>query len=172
MPVGLFSLAMNTTTHFEASRDGFIVSTDPGRLDLNVIHSYLSERSYWAKGIPREIVERSLNHSLCFGVYDDARQVGLARVITDRTTYAYLCDVFILETHRGQGLGKWLVSCVLGHPELQGLRRFTLATLDAHGLYRPFGFKEADEPEKLMEIGRPNAYSTKPDDGQAMTART
>ena len=149
-----------TDTHFEASRDRFVISTDPARLDVNVIHAYLAECSYWAKGIPREIVERSLRHSLCFGVFDGAQQVGLARVITDRATYAYLCDVFILESHRGSGLGKWLVSCVLAHPELQGLRRFTLATADAHELYRPFGFLEPNDPEKFMEIRRPNVYQT------------
>ena len=153
---------MNTTpqAHFELRSDRFVMSTDPERLNVNVVHSYLAQRSYWARGIPREVVERALRHSLCFGIYEGASQVGFARVITDRATYAYLCDVFILESHRRQGLGKWLVRCVLAHPDLQGLRRITLATQDAHELYRPFGFAEPAEPDKLMEMRRPNPYPT------------
>jgi GNAT superfamily N-acetyltransferase len=127
-----------------------LVSSDPARLDLDVIHGFLT-RSYWAAGIPRETVERSIEHSFCFGAYEGDRQVGFARVISDRTTYAYLADVFVLETHRGRGVGKRLMECIVSHPELQGLRRWNLFTRDAHGLYRQFGFGAPRHPERLME---------------------
>jgi GNAT superfamily N-acetyltransferase len=127
------------------------VSTDPALLDLDVIHGFLS-RSYWAAGIPREIVDRALRHSLCFGAFEDGRQVGFARVISDYATYAYVSDVFALESHRGRGVGKCLMAAIVAHPELQGLRRWSLATRDAHGLYRQFGFREPRHPERLMEI--------------------
>lgn len=134
----------------EARRGDYLISTDPARLDLEVIHGYLS-RSYWAAGRPREVVERSLRHSLCFGLYHGARQVGLARVITDYASFAWLCDVFVLEEHRGRGLGVWLIGVVVGHPQLQGLRRFLLATRDAHELYRRHGFTALAAPERWME---------------------
>jgi GNAT superfamily N-acetyltransferase len=137
--------------------DGLWISDDPARLDHQIIHDYLS-RSYWAAGIPRETVDRSIEHSLCFGVYQGARQVGFARVITDQATFAWLADVFILEEHRGMGLGKRLVAAILAHPKLQGLRRFMLATLDAHKLYEPFGFNVTRTPERIMEIHRPDLY--------------
>jgi GNAT superfamily N-acetyltransferase len=146
------------TDHQEEHREDFTISTDPARLDIDAIHEYLCNHSYWAQGIPREIVERSVAGSLCFGMYDGERQIGLARVITDRATYAYLCDVYILEDYRRQGLSKWLMSCVIAHPDLQGLRRFTLATRDAHGLYRQFGFDGLKYPEKVMEIRNPDVY--------------
>lgn len=140
-----------------AARDGFEVDTDPGRLDLDVIHGYLTT-SYWAEGIPREIVFRSIQHSLCFGLYlADAGQVGFARMVTDRTTFAYLGDVFVLPAHQGRGLGKWLVESVLAHEDLRGLRRLLLATRDAHGLYARFGFT-SPQPNRLMEIRVPDAY--------------
>ena len=142
----------------ECRRDGFTVSDDPVRLDVDFIHHALSEETYWAKGIPRTVVERAVRHSLCFGLYDSARQVGLARVITDRATYAYLCDVFVAPLYRGRGLGVWLVECVLRHPDLQGLRRFSLLTKDAHELYRRFGFHPPDEPDNYMEIRWRNVY--------------
>lgn len=142
---------------FEARRDDYLISTDPARLDVAAIHGYLT-RSYWCAGIPREVVERSIRHSLCFGLYRNDAQVGLARVITDRATYAYLCDVYILEDHRGHGLGKWLMETVLSHPWLQGLRRFMLATRDAHGLYEQFGFRPLAEPQRHMELATPNPY--------------
>ena len=141
----------------EPHRDGFTVSTDPARLDLDAIHSSLAT-SYWAEGIPREILERALRGSLCFGLYEGERQVGLARVITDAATFAYLCDVYVLPEMRGRGLGKWLIECVMEHPDLQGLRRFSLVTRDAHELYRPFGFTEIQSPERHMEIARPGIY--------------
>jgi GNAT superfamily N-acetyltransferase len=131
-------------------RDGYLVSTDRSRLDLEVIHGYLSS-SYWAAGVPEEVVRRSIEDSLCFGVYRGEEQVGFARVITDRATFAYLADVFVLEGHRGRGLGRWLVEVVLSHPELRGLRRWMLATRDAHELYRRYGFAELGRPGIFME---------------------
>ena len=143
--------------HHEHRRDGFTVSTDPTRLDVDAVQAYLAT-SYWAEGIPREIVEKSLRGSLCFGLYEAGRQIGLARVITDRATFAYLCDVYVLPEHRGRGLGRWLMECVMAHPDLQGLRRFSLVTRDAHDLYRPFGFTEIEQPERHMAIVRPDLY--------------
>jgi GNAT superfamily N-acetyltransferase len=142
---------------FERQRDGFTVSTDPSRLDFEVIHAFLST-SYWAEGIPREILERALRNSLCFGLYSEKNQIGLARVITDAATYAYLCDVYVLPEWRGRGLGMWLMEGVMEHPDLQGLRRFSLVTRDAHELYRPFGFREIEGPGRHMEIARPGLY--------------
>lgn len=141
-----------------ASDNEYEISTDRRRLDIGVIHAYLAQ-SYWSPGIPRTLVERAIDNSLCFGVHHPSGQVGFARVITDKATFAYLADVFILEPHRGQGLAKRLVQAILQHPELQGLRRFLLATRDAHGLYRRFGFAELAKPASVMEILRPNAYS-------------
>lgn len=142
---------------FEQRRDNFLISTDPSKIDLDAVHAYLV-RSYWAEGIPREIVERSIKWSLCFGVYDGTKQIGFARVITDRATYAYIGDVYLLEEYRGTGLSKWLMSCIKGHPDLQSLRRWALATRDAHGLYRQFGFTELKAPERWMEITNPGIY--------------
>jgi len=144
----------------ESQRGEFLISTDRARLDLDVIHRFLTN-CYWAKGIPREIVARSIEHSLCFGVYDGSgKQVGFARVISDLATYAYIADVFVLESHRGHGLGKALMECITQHPVLQGLRRWSLSTLDAHGLYSQFGFSPPKWPERYMEILRPNIYQT------------
>jgi GNAT superfamily N-acetyltransferase len=123
----------------EYRRDGFEISTDPNRLDLEVIHSFLSRSSYWAQGRPYSVVQKSVQNSLCFGLYQGPQQVGFARVVTDYATFAWLCDVFILEAHRGRGLGKWLIECVVTYPELSELRLFLLATRDAHELYRRFG---------------------------------
>jgi GNAT superfamily N-acetyltransferase len=141
----------------EAFRDDYLVSTDPARLDAAAVHAYL-ETSYWAAGIPRETVERALAHSLCFGLYQGERQVGLARVVTDAATFAYLCDVYVLEAHRGRGLARWLMQCVAAHPALASLRRFALVTRDAHALYEPFGFRPLVRPESWMEILRPDVY--------------
>jgi GNAT superfamily N-acetyltransferase len=127
------------------------ITTDPSRLDLDVIHHFLA-RSYWAAGIPREIVARAVGRSLCFGAFDGPDQVGFARVISDYATYAYVSDVFVLPSHRGRGVGKQLMAAIVAHPELQGLRRWTLFTRDAHGLYRQYGFAEPRYPERLMEI--------------------
>lgn len=136
---------------------GYEISTDPARLDAVAIHAYLS-RSYWAEGIPLELVERSLAGSLCFGLYHQGRQVGLARMITDRATFAYLCDVYVLEEHRGQKLGETLMAAVHAHPDLQGLRRQVLVTRDAHELYRRFGWSSLAKSEGYMEILRGDVY--------------
>lgn len=135
---------------FEAHQGAYTISTDPQRLDLDVIHENL-DRSYWAAGRPRELVARSLRHSLCFGLYRGDTQVGLARVVSDYATFAWLADVFVLEEHRGQGLAKWLIATVVAHPDLAGLRRFMLATRDAHGLYSQYGFTPLATPERVME---------------------
>jgi GNAT superfamily N-acetyltransferase len=138
-------------------RGEYTVTTDPDRLDPAAIHRYLT-RSYWAEGISLELVERSLSRSLCFGLYGPAGQVGLARVITDEATFAYLCDVYVLAEHQGRGLGRWLMECVMGSPRLRGLRRWMLVTRDAHRLYRGLGFAPPAAPEGIMEIVRPGLY--------------
>lgn len=134
----------------EWRREGFTISTDKDKLDRAAIHEFL-RGSYWAKGIPREVVDRSIEHSLCFGLYDGSRLVGFARVISDLATFGYLADVFVLESHRGRGLATWFMQIIMAHPDLQGLRRWMLATADAHGLYRKIGFTEPSRPERLME---------------------
>jgi GNAT superfamily N-acetyltransferase len=131
-------------------RDGYLISTDASMLDLEVVHGNLS-RSYWAAGVPEDVVRRSIENSLCFGVYRGEEQAGFARVVTDRATFAYLADVFVLQEHRGQGIGKWLVEVILSHPDLQGLRRWMLATRDAHDLYRRYAFTELARPGIFME---------------------
>ncbi len=134
-----------------------VVTTDRSRLDLDVIHGFLTT-AYWSKGVPRETVARSMEHSLCFGAFDGDRQVGFARVISDLTTFAYICDVFALESHRKRGVGKSLMAAIMAHPELQGLRLWTLFTRDAHGLYRQFGFKPPAHPERLMQVLATDPY--------------
>lgn len=140
----------------EWQRGEYLISTDQARLDVEVIHDYLANSSYWAQGRPLEVVRRSIEHSLAFGVYKGEQQIGFARVITDYATFAWLADVFVLEQFRGQGLGKWLVDVILSHPELQGFRRWVLATKDAHELYRRVGFHELARPERWMERPDPN----------------
>jgi len=136
--------------------DRFHISTDKSKLDLAIIHNFLKS-SPWAENIPLKIVEKSIENSLCFGVYEGNKQIGFGRVITDYATFAYLADVFIAESFRGLGLGKWLVEFILEYPELQGLRRWLLGTIDAHGLYRQYGFQMA-KPERYMEINVTNIY--------------
>ena len=153
------SSAANPEMIVERRRSEFLLSTDPARLNLDVIHAFLTT-GYWAKGIPREIVARSIEHALCFGVYDGGgAQVGFARVISDFATVAYIGDVFVLDTHRGRGLGKWLMECITNHPALQGLRRWILTTRDAHGLYSQFGFTPVKYPERFMERQNPDIYA-------------
>jgi len=138
---------------FETTRDRFRITTDVEQLDLDAIHAYLT-RSYWAAGIPRDVVAKAVAGSLCFGLFEEDRQIGLARVVTDRATYMYLCDVYVLEEWRGRGLGIWLIEVVMAHPDLQGLRRFGLVTFDAHGLYERYGFRAVEHPARHMEIVR------------------
>ncbi|MDR7378671.1 GNAT superfamily N-acetyltransferase [Rhodoferax ferrireducens] len=142
--------------HTSSQRGDYRISTDPQQLDLAAVHAYLAQ-SYWSPGIARERVERAAANSLCFGLFHGDQQVGFARVVTDKTTFAYLADVYILEAHRGQGLSKWLMAIILAHPDLQGLRRFMLATRDAHSLYAQFGFTALANPGRLMEMHRPSA---------------
>ena len=130
----------------------FTVSSERAAMDVAAIHRYLSEVSYWARGVAYDTVVKSLDHSLCFGGFVDGRQVAFARVVTDRTTFAYLCDVFVLDAHQGKGYAKALMAAVMAHEDLQDLRRFYLATLDAHSLYARFGFASPAHPERIMEI--------------------
>jgi ribosomal protein S18 acetylase RimI-like enzyme len=143
----------------EERRGEYWLSCDLDRMSVDVIHGYLSQE-YWSKGIPREVVARSMQNSLCFGVFHETEQVGFARVITDFATFAYVADVFVLKQHRGRGLATWLMQFVMKHPQLQGLRRWVLATRDAHGLYEKVGFKLLN-PDRWMEIVVPNIYKSK-----------
>ena len=145
-------ILVNQLPNMEINDNGFIFSDDRNLVDVNAVHHYLSTQSYWAQNIPIETVKKSIENSLCFGIYKDGSQVGFARWITDRATFAYLCDVYVVEHFRGLGLSKKLMSLMLFHPDLQGLRTYSLATLDAHSLYAQFGFKSVSAPEKLMEI--------------------
>lgn len=153
------------TDSYSRTRGQFTVSTDKSRLDLAMIHDFLTH-SYWARNVPMAIVQKSIANSLCFGVYDEQssngpRQIGFARIVSDLATFAYLADVFVIEEYRGRGLGKWLVECIMAHPDLQGLRRFLLATSDAHGLYAQFGFEKfasLEDAHRLMFITKPNIY--------------
>ncbi|HEU5076341.1 MAG TPA: GNAT family N-acetyltransferase [Polyangiaceae bacterium] len=142
--------------HYE--RLGYRITNDVEAMDSDAVHAFL-RRSYWAQGVSKDVVERSLRGALCFGLFKGELQVGLARVITDRATFGYLSDVYVLDEHRGQGLARWLVQVILSHPELQGLRRFMLATKDAHGLYEKLGFAPLAHPEMFLEIFRPDAYA-------------
>lgn len=147
---------------YESKRHPFLISTDTTLLDRDAIYTELST-SYWSPGIPREVVERGLDNSMVFGVYDTStqpqRHIGLARVITDKATFAYLADVYITKDYRGRGLSKWLVEVILAHPELRGLRRFCLLTRDAHGLYAKYGFKPMPDPTRYMERWDPEVYT-------------
>lgn len=149
---------MNSSSRpIETRRGDFLLSTDPKRLDVDFIHTFLTQ-SYWAKGISRELVLRSIENSLCFGVYAQGKQVAFARIISDFATYAYLGDVFVIDAYRGNGLGKWMIECIRRHPHLQGLRRWTLLTRDAHGLYQQFGFTPVQKPDRYMELHDPEVY--------------
>lgn len=136
---------------WERFKDEYVISTDPARLDVSLIHTFLSQSSYWAQNRSLDRVILSIENSLNFGLYHDERQIGFARIVTDYATFAWLADVFIIEDYRGHGLGKWLIETVVGHPALQVLRRWVLATRDAHGLYGQFGFVELRQPHSWME---------------------
>ncbi len=143
---------------FEWRKGEFWITTDPGRLEIDVIHGFLATQAEWAIGIPRSKLEKSLRNSLCFSLFRDDSQIGLARVISDCATIAYLGDVFVLPEYRGHGLAKWLMECVVSHPDLQNLRRWILVTEDAHGLYRKYGFRQLSHPEVFMELHNPDVY--------------
>jgi GNAT superfamily N-acetyltransferase len=152
--------------YYEAQKENYFISTVTSKLDVDVIYNYLSQESYWAKGIPRDVVEKSIENSLCFGVYcvnELTEQIGFARLVTDKATFAYLGDVFILPKYRGKGLSKWLMQTIDAHPEVQGLRRWLLGTRDAHGLYEQFGWKRFDEEtsKRFMQKHNPDVYKEK-----------
>lgn len=147
----------------EIAEDGFIFSDDVNKLDALAIHDYLSNGSYWAAGIPLDTVKRAMEHSLCFGIYKDTVQVGFARWITDRATFGYLADVYVLPEYQGKGLMRKLMSLMLFHKDLQGLRRYMLSTSDAHGLYEKFGFKAIDKPENFMAVVNRDIYKIDPE---------
>ena len=140
------------------------ISTDPARVDVGLVHGFLAN-SYWAKGIPLETVRRSVENSICFGIYHGQQQIGFARIISDLATFAYLADVFMLQSYRGRKLSRWLMECIVRHPDLQGLRRWMLATRDVHGLYAKFGFTAVRSPETWMERHDPEVYTRKPATG-------
>lgn len=142
------------TQIIEAQRDRFTISTDPARLDLDAILDFFA-RAYWTKGRPPERTKRAIENSLVFGVYEGVKQIGIARVVSDFSIFAYLCDVFIHEDYRAHGLGKWLIETVMAYPDLQGVRRWTLVTRDAHGLYKQYGFDSLTNPDGWMEVIRP-----------------
>lgn len=141
----------------EWRKDGYLLSTDKSKIDVEAVHNFLSH-SYWAESIPLEVVQKSIDHSLCFAIYRQQDLIGFARVISDFATFAYLADVFILPRERGKGLSKWLMEIIMAHPQLQGLRRFTLATRDAHHLYTQFGFVSFAKPDRWMEKHDPGVY--------------
>jgi GNAT superfamily N-acetyltransferase len=146
----------------ESIHGEYTLTTDKSKLDLIAVHDYLSTQSYWAKNIPMERVETAAANSLTFALLCGGHQVGYARIITDYSIFAYLCDVYILEEHRGKGLSKWMMEFIHAHPNLQGLRRWVLFTLDAHGLYKQFGWHEAQIPERYLEKHNPDAYKVRP----------
>lgn len=135
----------------------FTITTEKEKFDVEFIHSFLT-RSYWAEGISKEVIKRSIDGALCFGLFENDKQIGFARTITDKATFAYLADVFIIEEYRGRGLSKWLMEVLMSHPSLQGLRRMMLATKDAHGLYEKFGFTALNNVDRWMQINDPNVY--------------
>lgn len=141
-----------------ATLNEYEIDDDRSRLDVDAIHDFLSNESYWAGNRSREQTETAIRNSICFGVYEGERQIGFARVVSDKATFAYLGDVYILDEYRGQGLSKWLMQVIVDHPELQGLRRWVLATKDAHGLYEKYGFHQFVHPDRWMERPAPDAY--------------
>jgi len=158
MNAGFFILALYFMNEQSYKQGDYIISTDIEKLDVEYIHDYLSRKSYWAADIPIEAVRKSIQGSFCFGVYDKEKQIGFARVITDKATFGYLADVFIDEGYRGKGLSKWLMSIIMSHSELQGFRNWMLGTRDAHSLYEKFGFRALDKPEIFMRKNDPEVY--------------
>ena len=144
----------------EWQQENFIISTDKSKLDIPYIHQFLSNESYWAAGIPYDIVEKSIENSLCFGIYDGRKQIGFARIITDEATFGYLADVFVDVAYRGKGLGKWLMEIIMKLPFISLLRGFMLATKDAHTLYEQYGFTSLSNPERFMRLHKSNVYQT------------
>ena len=146
--------------NYELQNGNYTISTNKEKIDIDVVHKFLSKDSYWAENIPKDIVERAIKNSLCFGIYYKETQVGFARAVTDKATFMYLADVFILHAHRGKGLSKWLMQTIHAHPELQGLRRMMLTTKDAHGLYAQFGWQPLNDDlaKRIMLINRPGLY--------------
>jgi GNAT superfamily N-acetyltransferase len=142
----------------EVTRDNYLISTDKAKLQIESIQSFLEKDSYWAQNRTREQTERAIENSICFGLYYGTDQIGFARVVSDKATFAYLGDVFVLQEFRGEGLSKWLMETIVSHPDLQGLRRWLLATRDAHGLYSQYGFQSLKFPERWMERPAPDAY--------------
>jgi GNAT superfamily N-acetyltransferase len=145
----------------EINKDNYTISTDKSRINPEWVHDYLCHHSYWAQGVPADIVKKSIDNSLCFGIYHGLKQVGFARVVSDFATYAYLADVFVIAEERGKGLSKWLMQVIIDHSQLQGLRRFVLATKDAHDLYARFGFIMYPNPDRLMCRHNPDVYKVK-----------
>jgi len=145
----------------EWQQENFIISTDKNKLNLTYIHQFLSNKSYWAEGIPFDIVKKSIENSLCLGIYDGEKQIGFARIITDEATFGYLADVFVDAAYRGKGLSKWLMNVICDLPFMPLLRRFMLATKDAHALYEQFGFTPLTLPERFMQLHHPNVYKVK-----------
>ena len=141
------------------TKNHFTITTAQEKLDVEFIHAFLT-RSYWAEGIPRDVIKRSIEGALCFGLFENNRQIGFARMITDKATFAYLADVFIIEEYRGRGLSKWLMEVIMSHPSLQGLRRMMLATRDAHGLYEKFGFTALQNVDRWMQKHDPDIYKS------------
>lgn len=144
----------NPSEHWQ--RGEYTISTDPSRLDMNLIHDFISNHSYWGRGRARDVVQRSIENSMAFGMYHHDKQVGFARIVTDYATFAWVADVFVVPEHRGRGLSKWLMEVIIAHPRLQGFRRWVLATKDAHGLYEQFDFIPLHRPERWMERPDPN----------------
>ena len=142
----------------EQCRDKYVLSTNPLKLDQEVVFDYLTNESYWARGRPNDVFKCSIENSLNFGIYFGNKQIGYARVVTDRATFAWICDVFVLPAHRGKGLASWMIETILKHPDLQGLRSYFLATRDAHSLYAQFGFKPLEDPSRFMMKREPHLY--------------
>jgi GNAT superfamily N-acetyltransferase len=137
------------------ANEGYFISTDQQLIDFDEVYNFLENESYWSRGVTKERLRRAISNSLCFGIYKNGKQAALARVITDKATFAYICDVFVLQEHRGKGLSKWLIQTIRQHQDLQGVRRWSLATADAHGLYAQYGFVPLTQTDRWMEIFTP-----------------